>query len=94
MLCFAMQSETSGDLYTCFCKNLPQLDLLTTESEYCQEYINAFAISTLVLFSACVTVMLMNYFIDFAVIVITKFEKHVSRSHEDMEIANKVRVGM
>ena len=85
---------SQSDLINCYCSQLSLSAVLYDYSTQCGAYIRSYALNNSLVFLTAITTLLMNLLIHYFVGRISQFEKHSSRSSQQVNMAQKLAIGL
>ena len=95
-LVLAYESNADGsytDEINCYCSQL-SLSSLIVDQQYCTEYIKSYALNNALILLTAFTTIATNVLIQYAVTKISQFERHTSRSSQQLTMARKLSTGL
>ena len=81
------------DEINCYCSQL-SLSTLIIDQQYCTAYIRSYALNNALILLTAFTTIATNVLIQFAVTKISQFERHTSRSSQQLTMAHKLSIGL
>ena len=81
------------DEIDCYCSQL-SLSALIVDQQYCQSYIRSYALNNALILLTAFTTIATNVLIQYAVTKISQFERHTSRSSQQLTMARKLSTGL
>ena len=82
------------NLINCYCSMQSLSAVLYKYTTPCEPYIRAFAFNNSLVFLTAITTLVMNLCIHYFVTKISQFEKHSSRSSQQVNMAKKLAIGL
>ena len=81
------------DEINCYCSQL-SLSALVFDQQYCTQYIQSYALNNALILLTAFTTIATNMLIQYAVTKISQFERHTSRSSQQLRMAHKLSIGL
>ena len=82
-----------SDEINCYCSQL-SLSALILDQQYCTAYIKSYALNNALILLTAFTTIATNVLIQYAVTKISQFERHTSRSSQQLTMAYKLSIGL